>query len=76
MTSLHRDYNMKEIQAPISYSLFFFKYARTNSRITIHTHEDLFEAFIGALYEISFRENGLGLRKKYKFTRTFLNQTL
>jgi hypothetical protein len=52
MTNLHRDYASKNVQASISSSLFMFKFIRTKSRITINTHEDLFEAFIGTLFEI------------------------
>ena len=61
MTCLHRDYCSKQIQASISYSLFFHLFVRTNSRKTMNTYEDLFEAFVGTLYEISFRERINGI---------------
>jgi dsRNA-specific ribonuclease len=60
MTCLHRDYCSKEVQASISFDLFLYKFIRTSSRVTKSAHEDLFEALVGTLYEISFRERVKG----------------
>ncbi len=74
MTHLHQDYFSTEIQASISFSLFFFKFVRSNSRTKIGTHEDLFEAFIGTLYEISFREEVKGERPPLNLHTLFLTK--
>jgi len=62
ITCLHREYCSKQIQASISSSLFLFKFARSKKRIDINTHENLFEAFVGTLAEVSFREKVKGIR--------------
>lgn len=62
LTALHRDFCSKEVQASIARSLFFADWIRTSDRIDEDTFEDVFEAFIGTLYEISFREQLRGER--------------
>ena len=74
MTHLHQDYASKEVQGPISYSMFMYKFIRTKSPITIGTHEDLLEAFIGTLYEISLREAGRGIHVNLELHKVFLNK--
>lgn len=55
ITSMHRAYASKQFQGSISYSLGMYKHIKTNRKISIDTHEDLFEAFVGVLHDISFR---------------------
>lgn len=74
LTFLHQDYCSKQIQASISRSLFFHEYVRSKGRITVDVYENLFEAFVGTLDEISFREGIRGLRSFPRLDVAFLTK--
>ncbi len=74
LTALHRDYCSKQVQASIASSLFFHDWIRINGRIDVNVFEDVFEAFIGTLYEVSFRESFRGERDVKPLHDVFLRK--
>lgn len=70
ITSMHRSYASKEIQSKICEKLHLHKFARIKSEITMDVKEDIFEAFVGALYYINFLINsflGIDFKLDSKF---------
>lgn len=72
ITSMHRTYVSKEIQAMFAFSLGFRRFFNTSKHITVDNYEDMFEAFVGALHKVDvIHEINTGV--KLGLARNFLN---
>lgn len=54
ITSLHRSFSSKIVQAKLSKEMYLHNFLKSEKEITVDVREDIFEAFIGALYFVNF----------------------